>query len=62
MPDLLAKLGPTEDGLTEVEAAKRLTQYGPNEIPVTRNPGEAVFSGSIARRARGTLSWHDRPR
>ncbi len=32
MPDLFAKLGATKDGLTAAEAAKRLTQYGPNEI------------------------------
>jgi H+-transporting ATPase len=32
MPDLLAKLGSSPDGLTGAEAQKRLTQYGPNEI------------------------------
>jgi H+-transporting ATPase len=32
MPELLAKLGSSPDGLTQVEAQKRLTQYGPNEI------------------------------
>jgi H+-transporting ATPase len=32
MPDLFTKLGSTKDGLTGAEAAKRLTQYGPNEI------------------------------
>ena len=32
MPDLLARLGSTPDGLTQAEAQKRLTQYGPNEI------------------------------
>ncbi len=32
MPDLFAKLGSTKDGLTAAEAAKRLTEYGPNEI------------------------------
>jgi H+-transporting ATPase len=32
MPDLFAKLGSTKDGLTGAEAAKRLTQCGPNEI------------------------------
>src|ERR1700677_2871487 len=31
MPDLFAKLGSTKDGLTGAEAAKRLTQYGPNK-------------------------------
>ena len=32
MPELQAKLGSSPDGLTEAEAQKRLTQYGPNEI------------------------------
>jgi len=32
MPELLAKLGSSPDGLTQAEAQKRLTQYGPNEI------------------------------
>ena len=32
MPDLFSKLGATKDGLTSDEAAKRLKQYGPNEI------------------------------
>jgi H+-transporting ATPase len=32
MPELLTKLGSSADGLTEAEAQKRLTQYGPNEI------------------------------
>jgi H+-transporting ATPase len=32
MPDLQAKLGSSPDGLTQAEARKRLTQYGPNEI------------------------------
>ncbi|MGD0050722.1 MAG: plasma-membrane proton-efflux P-type ATPase [Vulcanimicrobiaceae bacterium] len=39
MPELFAKLGSTKDGLTAAEAAKRLTQYGPNEIAEkTENP------------------------
>jgi H+-transporting ATPase len=33
MPELQTKLGSTPDGLTQEEAKKRLTQYGPNEIP-----------------------------
>jgi H+-transporting ATPase len=33
MPELQTKLGSTPDGLTQDEAKKRLTQYGPNEIP-----------------------------
>ena len=32
MPDLQAKLGSSPDGLTQAEAQKRLTQYGPNQI------------------------------
>ena len=32
MPDLQAKLGSSPDGLSQAEAEKRLTQYGPNEI------------------------------
>ena len=32
MPELQKKLGSSPDGLTQAEAAKRLTQYGPNEI------------------------------
>ena len=33
MPELKNKLGSTPDGLSQDEAQKRLTQYGPNEIP-----------------------------
>jgi H+-transporting ATPase len=32
MPELRAKLESSPDGLTQAEAAKRLVQYGPNEI------------------------------
>jgi H+-transporting ATPase len=32
MPDLEKKLGSSPEGLTQAEAQKRLTQYGPNEI------------------------------
>jgi H+-transporting ATPase len=32
MQELQAKLGATPDGLSQAEAQKRLTQYGPNEI------------------------------
>ncbi|MDX2473279.1 MAG: plasma-membrane proton-efflux P-type ATPase, partial [Candidatus Krumholzibacteria bacterium] len=32
MPELQAKLGSSPDGLSQVEAQKRLTQYGANEI------------------------------
>ena len=37
MPDLQAKLGSSPDGLTQAEAEKRLTQYGPNEIEEEEN-------------------------
>ena len=32
LPELEKKLGSSQDGLTQAEAEKRLTQYGPNEI------------------------------
>src|SRR5271156_3959956 len=32
LPEVEKKLGSSPDGLTQAEAAKRLTQYGPNEI------------------------------
>ncbi len=32
MPELEKKLGSSQDGLSQAEAQKRLTQYGPNEI------------------------------
>jgi H+-transporting ATPase len=32
MPELEKKLGSSPDGLTQAEAQKRLTQYGPNEL------------------------------
>jgi len=32
MPELMKKLGSSQDGLTQAEAKKRLNQYGPNEI------------------------------
>ncbi len=32
MPELMTKLGSSLEGLTQAEAQKRLTQYGPNEI------------------------------
>ena len=32
MPELETKLGSSPDGLSQAEAQKRLTQYGPNEI------------------------------
>jgi len=36
MPELQKKLGATPAGLSEAEAKKRLTQYGPNEITVKK--------------------------
>ncbi|HUX86043.1 MAG TPA: plasma-membrane proton-efflux P-type ATPase [Chloroflexota bacterium] len=39
MPELLAELGSSADGLSQAEARKRLNQYGPNEIEeTTANP------------------------
>ncbi|MGA6992530.1 MAG: cation-transporting P-type ATPase [Candidatus Deferrimicrobiaceae bacterium] len=32
MPEVEKKLGSPPDGLSQAEAQKRLTQYGPNEI------------------------------
>src|SRR5659263_624959 len=32
MPEVEKKLGSSPDGLSQAEAEKRLTQYGPNEI------------------------------
>jgi H+-transporting ATPase len=32
LPEVEKKLGSPPDGLTQAEAQKRLTQYGPNEI------------------------------
>ena len=32
MPELLVKLGSSAEGLSQAEAQKRLTQYGPNEL------------------------------
>jgi len=36
MPDLEKKLGATTEGLTQLEAERRLAQYGPNEIKVEK--------------------------
>src|ERR1700691_3267883 len=39
MPEVEKRLTTTKDGLTQAEAAKRLSQYGPNEIEETKtNP------------------------
>jgi H+-transporting ATPase len=37
MPELEKKLGSSPDGLSEAEAKKRLSQYGPNEIEEKKN-------------------------
>ena len=37
MPELETKLGSSPDGLSQAEAQKRLTQYGPNEIAEKKN-------------------------
>jgi H+-transporting ATPase len=43
LPELQAKLGTSPDGLTQAEAAKRLVQYGPNEIEEKKdNPSSIV--------------------
>ena len=36
MPELEKKLGSSPEGLSQAEAQKRLTQYGPNEIAKRR--------------------------
>jgi len=39
LPEVEKKLGSSPDGLSQAEAQKRLTQYGPNEIEEkTTNP------------------------
>ena len=41
LPELRAKSGASPDGLSQAEARKRLTQYGPNEIE-EKKPVEQV--------------------
>jgi H+-transporting ATPase len=36
LPELQAKLGSSPAGLSQAEAQKRLTQYGPNELEEKR--------------------------
>jgi Ca2+-transporting ATPase len=36
IPDLCSRLGATTDGLTSAEAARRLAEYGPNEVRAVR--------------------------
>jgi H+-transporting ATPase len=45
MPELQAKLGSSPDGLTQAEAQKRLTQYGPNEIEEKKTNEVLKFLG-----------------
>jgi H+-transporting ATPase len=45
MPELQKKLGATPAGLSEAEAQKRLTQYGPNEITVKKTNEVLKFLG-----------------
>ena len=45
LPEVEKKLGSSPDGLTQAEAQKRLTQYGPNEIEEEKtNPLLKFFS------------------
>ena len=37
MPELLAKLGASPEGLSQAEAQQRLAQYGPNELKETED-------------------------
>ena len=37
LPEVEKKLGSSPDGLSQAEAQKRLTQYGPNEIEEKKN-------------------------
>jgi H+-transporting ATPase len=45
MADLRTKLGSSPDGLTQAEAQKRLTQYGPNEIEEKKTSEILKFLG-----------------
>jgi H+-transporting ATPase len=45
MADLQAKLGSSPDGLTQAEARKRLSQYGPNELEQKRTNEALKFLG-----------------
>ena len=53
MPELEAKLGSSPDGLTEAEAKKRLTQYGPNEIEEKKDNPYLKFLSYFWGRSRG---------
>src|SRR5208283_731262 len=43
MPDLQAKLESSPDGLTQAEAEKRLTEYGPNQIEEKKTNEILIF-------------------
>lgn len=45
MPELLAKLASSADGLSQAEAKKRLTQYGPNVIEEKKRSAFLKFLG-----------------
>ncbi len=47
LPDLQVKLRVSPDGLSQAEAQKRLTQYGPNEIEEKKTNPFLKFLTSI---------------
>jgi H+-transporting ATPase len=53
MQELQAKLGSSPDGLSQAEAQKRLTQYGPNEIEEKKTNPFLKFLGYF----RGPIPW-----
>ena len=56
MPELQAKLGSSPDGLSQAEAQKRLTQYGPNEIEEKKTDcGIAISGATDAARAAASI-------
>jgi H+-transporting ATPase len=58
MPELQTKLGSTPDGLSQDEAQKRLTQYGPNEIPEKKTNAFLKFLSYFW----GPIPWMDNAR
>ena len=56
IPVLQEKLGSSPDGLSQAEAQKRLTQYGPNEIEEKKTDcGIAVSGATDAARAAASI-------
>ena len=55
MGDLFKKLDSTKAGLTQSEAAKRLTQYGPNALTEKKNK----FISEVPRILLWAESWDD---